>query len=184
MADKDDKIHNKNPDQTLWETYTQNIKPLQNKKEINFQDPAPQSQTPHKRKSDPAPRPQRPKTENSPVRQNTDRRTQEKLRRGQFKIEARLDLHGKTREQAYDALHDFILASFEGRKKCVLVITGKGGWQSADELLIDKKPGILRQTLPEWLSDPALSPYVLSWQHAKPKDGGEGAFYVLLRRKK
>lgn len=184
MADKDDKIHSKNSDQKLWESYMQDIKPLENKKVRNVQETIDKKKKPKEPRQETTPSVRHDRRKEKQVFQAADRRTQEKLRRGQFKIEGRLDLHGKSREQAYDTLQGFIRSSFDGGKKCVLVITGKGGWQNADDLLMDKKQGVLRQSLPSWLSDPVFTPYVLSWQSAKPKDGGDGAFYVLLRRKK
>lgn len=99
-----------------------------------------------------------------------DRSTSEKLRRGKLKIEATLDMHGMTQDEAFDALRYFILGSHDKRKRCVLVITGKGA-------------GILRSNLPRWINAPDVRPYVLIYTHAHQKDGGDGAFYVLLRRK-
>ena len=106
-----------------------------------------------------------------------DRRTAESLCRGKMPIEARLDLHGYTRQQAYDALIPFILSAYEQQKRCVLVITGKGGRDALGK-------GILQQVVPEWLNVPAIRPAILMTTPAQPKDGGEGALYILLRRKR
>lgn len=101
-----------------------------------------------------------------------DRRTKEKLRRGQMKIEASLDLHGMSRLQAHEALESFILRSHSHGMRTVLVITGKGA----------ENKGILRQEVPRWLYEGALSPVVLQHYLSKGKHGGDGALYVLLRR--
>lgn len=101
-----------------------------------------------------------------------DRRTADKLRKGKMDIEARLDLHGYSQEQAYSALQDFIPKCQAQAKRCVLVITGKG--RSGD--------GVLRQKVPQWLMEGALAGIVLKISPAIPKDGGEGALYVYLRR--
>ena len=67
-----------------------------------------------------------------------DRRTARRLKRGQLAVEARLDLHGRTQDQAHDALISFIQESRMARRRCVLVITGKGSVASG-------RGGVLRQ---------------------------------------
>lgn len=100
-----------------------------------------------------------------------DRRTAEKLRRGKIPIEARLDLHGYSRVQAYEALGQFVLDAYGAGMRCVLVITGKSG-------------GVLRAGVPEWLDEPDLRALILKTAPARPEHGGEGALYILLRRKR
>ncbi|MBU0799845.1 MAG: Smr/MutS family protein [Alphaproteobacteria bacterium] len=104
-----------------------------------------------------------------------DRRSDRKLKRGQMEIEARLDLHGLTRERAHEELLRFIMRCHGRDMRCVLVITGKGR--------IDK-PSILRAAVPDWLSSAPLAPLVLRFYNAQPKDGGAGALYILLRRQR
>ncbi len=113
-----------------------------------------------------------------------DFRTDQKLRRGQMPIDAKLDLHGKTQEQAHTMLNDFIRAAHGRGHRCVLVITGKGrGGQSADDAYApDLKPGILKQKLPEWLSMSPLRQMVLKITPAQARHGGGGAFYIYLKR--
>ena len=79
-----------------------------------------------------------------------DRRTVRRLKRGQLPAEARLDLHGRTQEQAHDALRDFIQESRMARRRCVLVITGKGSVASG-------RGGVLRQMVPRWLNEPVAA---------------------------
>ena len=103
-----------------------------------------------------------------------DRKTSEKFRKGQMPIEATLDLHGMTQEQAHQALHEFIQRSYEGRRRCVLVITGKG----------EDGNGILKRMTPEWLDGRSVKNLILKTATAQPKDGGSGALYILLRRQR
>jgi len=105
-----------------------------------------------------------------------DRRTAEKLRRGLLAIEARLDLHGHTQSEAHAALTSFIETSWRAGHRCILVITGKGG--------IGRQAGVLRTAVPGWLDIPPLRERILAAVSAQPKDGGAGALYVLLRRKR
>jgi DNA-nicking Smr family endonuclease len=121
--------------------------------------------------------------------QGLDRRTAERLRRGQIPIEARIDLHGQTQQEAHRALAAFITGAHKAGRRCVLVITGKGGPSGArrerDEgVMPDRERGILRRAVPRWLNEPDLRPLILGFAQAQPAHGGAGAVYVLLRRKR
>lgn len=105
-----------------------------------------------------------------------DRRTAERFRRGQLAVEARVDLHGMTQQEAHRALSSFIRASHDDGIRTVLVITGKGGFGDSR--------GVLREAVPRWLSEGDLRPRVLSCAWAQPRHGGAGALYVLLRRQR
>ena len=99
-----------------------------------------------------------------------DRRTALRLKRGQMAIEARIDLHGLTQIEAHRALSAFLEACQGAGRRCVLVITGKSG--------------VLRGAVPGWLNQPPNRSRMIAFSHAAPRDGGEGALYVLVRRKK
>lgn len=122
------------------------------------------------------------------VASGVDKRTLRRLVRGRKSIEARLDLHGQTREQARASLVAFIRHSHDVRRRCVLVITGKGltnrGPAGGDSRPPSAAAGVLRRVVPRWLNEPPLRPLVLAFSHATPAHGGEGALYVLLKRKK
>ena len=124
-----------------------------------------------------APAPPRPPTlpDLNPVTPaGLDRRTARRLKRGQLPAEARLDLHGRTQDQAHDALQSFIEESRMARRRCVLVITGKGSVASG-------KGGVLRQMVPRWLNEPALRRHIIAITNAPESSGGAGALYVLLK---
>ena len=117
-----------------------------------------------------------------------DRRTVSKLARGQYPIDARIDLHGNRQHQAQDRLERFIISSHQSGHRCLLVITGKGkrllpgrGVQGESG---DPGPGVIRRRFIDWLSAPHLKPLILAIKTAQPKDGGAGAFYILLRRQR
>jgi len=103
-----------------------------------------------------------------------DKRTLERLRRGLLRPEARLDLHGMTQDQAYPSLMSFLEASQAAGKRCVIVITGRGRMRDGG--------GILRKEAPGWLNSSTARSRVLAFATARPRDGGVGALYVLLRR--
>lgn len=108
---------------------------------------------------------------------DVDKRTAQRLGRGQLAIDGRLDLHGLTQTEAHARLAGFIRRSVAAGHRCVLVITGKGYKPSGET-------GVLRQAVPRWLNEAALRPHIVALRHAQPKDGGEGALYVLLRRER
>ncbi len=105
-----------------------------------------------------------------------DRRTAERLRRGQFAVDALLDLHGHIQEEAHRALIAFIDAAWQRRVRCILVITGKGRRGEG--------AGVLRAAVPRWLNAEPVRARVLAFAPAQAKDGGAGALYVLLRRQR
>ena len=104
-------------------------------------------------------------------RAGIDGRTQRRLFRGDVPVDRRLDLHGLTTARAESRLAQFIEMAARDGCRCVLVITGKGA-------------GILRGHVPDWLKRQPLSPHILALAEARPYDGGSGALYVLLRRKR
>jgi DNA-nicking Smr family endonuclease len=104
-------------------------------------------------------------------RAGIDRSTQRRLFRGDVPVDRRLDLHGLTAAQAESRLAQFIETAARDGCRCVLVITGKGA-------------GILRGHVPDWLKRQPLSPHIIALAEARSRDGGSGALYVLLRRKR
>lgn len=170
MTDKNDK------DKALWAHVTKDVKPLedrfQNKQNENVRPELKNrenrdNETPSNRAT------QKPKSN------EIDYRTAQRLKKGQVPIDGRLDLHGMTQNQAFDALQSLIPRAYTAEKRCLLIITGKGTRRSASA---DEKPGVLKQKVPHWLSETPLNHYVLKIQTAHVKDGGEGALYVYLRR--
>ncbi len=116
-----------------------------------------------------------------------DRNTDGRLRRGLMPIDARLDLHCMTQDQAYSALHNFIRQGYDRGCRCVLVITGTGGrYRRNDEEKpwYETAPGVLRERVPQWLRESKLAPMVLRFYPAQKRHGGNGAFYVLIRRRR
>ena len=99
-----------------------------------------------------------------------------KLKRGHFAIESVLDLHGYTKNQAHLIMSRFIKESVSNNLRCILVITGKkNSYFGASS--------VLRKHLPAWLEEEGLSHLILAHCFATSKDGGDGARYILLRKK-
>lgn len=113
-----------------------------------------------------------------------DRRTEEKLRKGKMSIERKLDLHGMTQAVAHEALSKFIEQAISQKLRCVLIVTGKGKAKSTSENWLEEGQGVLKQRVPQWLEASVFSGDILRVIPAQPKDGGSGALYVYLRRKR
>jgi DNA-nicking Smr family endonuclease len=98
--------------------------------------------------------------------------TLRKLRRGKFRIEAELDLHRLTSEQARQETATFLAQCKALGKRCVRIIHGKGLGS------FDKKP-VLKGKVDIWLR---RHDDVLAYCSARPVDGGTGAVYVLIKK--
>ena len=100
-----------------------------------------------------------------------DSATWNRFRSGKLSPARTLDLHGRTAEPAFHALHGFLHGAYADGVRCVEVITGRGTGQAG---------GVLRRELPLWLNLPSLRPIVLAATH--PHAANTGAVRVLLRR--
>lgn len=94
-----------------------------------------------------------------------------RLRRGQFRVGAVLDLHGLNVTAARQALADFIQSAKRGNMSCVRIIHGKGRRSRA-------RGPVLKAKVNHWLQQ---RNDVLAFCSARPNDGGTGALYVLLK---
>jgi DNA-nicking Smr family endonuclease len=118
-----------------------------------------------------------------------DRRTAQRLGRGQIDPEARLDLHGEGVETARMKLLQFLSSQRHHGARLVLVITGKGASPFARHTLhgtthfhTPEREGRLRREVPLWLHEESFRLHTVGFQPAHPKHGGGGAFYVRLRK--
>jgi DNA-nicking Smr family endonuclease len=166
-------------ERALWRGVARSIKPLRRREREALDEesdaitaaPAAAKPKPAKPTAPPA-RPAKPP--GPPPLAPLARREKQKLVRGRAPIDARLDLHGMTQEEAHAALVHFLRRSQRAGAKFVLVITGKG--TRAGE------PGVLRRQVPLWLGLAEFRDAVVGFEEAHMAHGGEGALYVRLRR--
>lgn len=111
-----------------------------------------------------------------------DRNTMRRFKRGEFPVEAVLDLHGYTEQQAFDAVHKFISSAYLSSKRCVIIVTGKGLNHQDEDIFAAK--GVLKQRVPQWLDSDDLRQMILTYIHPTERLGGTGALLILLRRKR
>lgn len=94
-----------------------------------------------------------------------------KMRKGHWPVQDELDLHGLRRDDARDAIGDFLRRAALRNLRCVCVIHGKGFGSRSQE-------PVLKSMVHSWL---VQKEQVIAFCAARPSEGGDGALVVLLR---
>ena len=96
-----------------------------------------------------------------------------------------IDLHGYTLDQANKFIERFIIKSYEENINKLIVVTGKGlHSQNEKDPYVSKELSILKYSVPEFISkNKNLMNIINEITDAKIEDGGEGAFYIFLKKK-
>ena len=174
------------PEQLLWNAFADQIQPLKGRQPpeppapaAGSPPPAPAPQAPAMRpalpaapRSSPHPAPSARLVEIGSRQPGLDDTSWRILSSGRLRPQRTLDLHGRTAQAAFAALHGFLLRAQAEQLRCVEIITGVGSGQEG---------GILRRELPHWLSRHDLRHLVLAAVHPHPAN--PGAVRVLLRRR-
>jgi len=97
-----------------------------------------------------------------------------------------IDLHGYTLEQANKSIENFIIKSYQEKINKLIVVTGKGiHSQNEKDPYVSKDLSILKYSVPEFISNNKnLMKIIYEMKDAKIEDGGGGAFYIFLKKKK
>ncbi len=164
-------------ERALWDRFSRSVRPL-GRRAVELPDkplqPRPEAQRSKSAKA--AHLPVRPPKTKPPSLTPIEDRTLRRLARGLSQVDARLDLHGMRQERAFSTLVSFLRRSQARGARLVLVITGKGFGDGEGR-------GVLRQSVPEWLSRPDLRALVVGFTEAGRRHGGGGALYVQIRRR-
>jgi DNA-nicking Smr family endonuclease len=106
-------------------------------------------------------------------------------RKTSLKIKS-IDLHGYTLDEANRSIENFITKSYEDGINKLIVVTGKGlHSQNEKDPYVSKNLSILKYSVPEFISNnQSLMKIIHEMQDAKIEDGGEGAFYIFLKKNK
>jgi DNA-nicking Smr family endonuclease len=169
---------------TLWSRITRSVAPLRRQPMPAPAAAAPVPSPASKTKSAPSLRPHPPSRDKSPppkpapLLEPLDRRLKQRLARGSEPIEARIDLHGRTQDEAHAMLLRFLRKAQDQGAKFALVITGKGA-RARDEW---SERGVLKRQVPLWLKLPEFRVYVVGFEPAHVGHGGEGALYVRIKK--
>jgi DNA-nicking Smr family endonuclease len=108
-------------------------------------------------------------------RLDVDPRELRRLRRAQYAIDGKLDLHGLGAQEARQAVESFVKKRAEDGDRVVLVVHGKGSHSPRGH-------GVLRGEIAAWLSQGRASRHVAAFATAPEDHGGSGAVLVLLAR--
>ena len=98
----------------------------------------------------------------------------------------RLDLHGLSLNQANSVVKKFIIESFKNGYRKLLIITGKGLRSKVHKNpYLSEQMNVLKHSVPEFIkNDEDLFEKISRMSTADLKDGGEGAFYIFLKKVK
>jgi DNA-nicking Smr family endonuclease len=96
-----------------------------------------------------------------------------RIRLGRIEVERTIDLHGMTQEAAHSVLCSFVMQASRDACRLVLVITGKGSVTTQ---------GVLRHAVPRWCREATLAPLVIALHRAHSHHGGDGAYYIRVRK--
>lgn len=202
MGDKRGRRNLSPEDRELWRRVTEDIAPLRRrsgkppgpKQPAGGAPPEPsaaagsQDATPKPPRMPAAP-PPAPKAatairppEREPVLPALERKLARRIGRGTRAVDATIDLHGLTQQEAHHRLLAFLKGARAAGCRLVLVVTGKGEAEPLADWWAEGSRGVLRRAVPEWLATPAFRPLVVGFERAHRHRGGEGAIYVQLRR--
>jgi len=181
-----------NDEYALWKGYVRAITPLRRIRPVTepseASPAAPPAEAPRQESPRQAPQQAKPPPKSSPKPPPKppplapfDRRLRQRVARGRETIDARIDLHGMTQSQAHAALLRFLRRAHANDVRLALVVTGKGVGKTARE--VQSEGGVLRRSVPMWLSLPEFRRFVVSFEEAHPNHGGQGALYLRMRRR-
>ena len=97
-----------------------------------------------------------------------------------------IDLHGYTLDQANKLIESFIIKSYDENINKLIVVTGKGlHSQNGKDPYVSKELSILKYSVPEFISkNKKLMNIIQEITDANIEDGGDGAFYIFLKKNK
>ena len=96
------------------------------------------------------------------------------IKTGKFQVHSMLDLHGYRLKEAEILFFEFIQNCFTLNIRNIMVISGKGEYGK----------GTIKLSIPVWITSTNLSSLIYFYSFAASKDGGDGAYYIRLRKKK
>ena len=109
------------------------------------------------------------------------------IRKGSFNIDKKIDFHGRSLLESEEQFYNTIVDCYKSGQRCLLFVTGKGLYKPKNYEEGDKPKlyhGIIRSSFVEWARSKKLSKYILSFEQSSIEHGGDGAFYVYLRKNK
>ena len=95
-----------------------------------------------------------------------------------------IDLHGYTLDEANKVIENFIKQAFSDNISKLVVVTGKGIHSNNEkDPYVSKDLSILKYSVPEFIkNNENLMNIINDIQSARIEDGGDGAFYIILKK--
>jgi len=161
-----------------WALFARQIKPLKGREIPTLPEPPPPPTIAPQPKAELA-KPTKPLPDRIQALQvglhpgGLDNASWNKFKSGKLSSMRTIDLHGRTAQRAFHALHSFLIAAHADHVRVVEVITGRGSGETG---------GVIKRELPMWLNLPTLRPLVLAATHPHPAN--PGSVRLLLRRPK
>ena len=109
-----------------------------------------------------------------------------KLKKNKIPINRKIDFHGCSLDEAKKIFFNTINDCFSKNFRCILFITGKGSIKKENDYSQDTMLyyGKIRNNFLNWINHNAVQSKILNVQQANSKTGGDGAFFVYLRKNK
>lgn len=111
-----------------------------------------------------------------------DNSWERRVRGGTLTPDMTIDLHGHSLSSAHVRLNHALSAALAHDQRILLIITGKP--PKAPALNQQSRRGAIRGEIGHWLETSPFADRIASVRQAHPRHGGDGALYVILRRKK
>ena len=109
------------------------------------------------------------------------------IKKNILKIDKKIDFHGRGLLEAEETFSSTIVECFNKNKRCLLFVTGKGLFKTKDHNYNNEPKlyhGVIRAAFFNWVKSKKFSKHILSFEQASIEHGGDGAFYVYLRKNK
>tara|TARA_B110000014_G_scaffold257257_2_gene241567 strand:+ start:92 stop:640 length:549 start_codon:yes stop_codon:yes gene_type:complete len=109
------------------------------------------------------------------------------IKKNILKIDKKIDFHGRGLLEAEQIFSSTIEECFNKNKRCLLFVTGKGLFKTKNHDYVSKPQlyhGVIRAEFFNWVKSKKFSKHILSFEQASTEHGGDGAFYVYLRKNK
>ncbi|NIJ17392.1 Smr/MutS family protein [Sphingobium vermicomposti] len=174
--------HLSSDEQALWNALARSVRPLRPGTRLPEQPslPLPASGAPTRLKGQP-PAPMRPDPPRTPAKV-LDANWERRIRGGTLTPDMTIDLHGHSLSAAHVRLNQSLATALTRDARVMLIVTGKppksGGSGG------DPRRGAIRGEIGHWLETSSYADRIASVRLAHPRHGGDGAIYVILRRKK
>ena len=110
--------------------------------------------------------------------------TNKKLKKGKIPIDKKVDFHGHSTQEAKEIFFETIERCYFEKKRCILFVTGKGAHKTEEKAPQKLFYGKIRNEFQQWIKTERAKIKILNTQQANYKNGGDGAFFVYLRKNK